>query len=444
MGTLDDSGSRAERYALTRDISQARSQTTTRRGVSCGRPMGQGGAPPLTNHAQLPGVPSHSSTDLPNPIVSPHSDAGRYPRWGAGGFGTSVERVQKAPDRLRSGMASVAAPRPPTGAHKRRPYMVPAGAGPGTARFPTYPLSSWERVGVRANRQRSLSSYRGHPVPVVGRSLTRLAGDTRYPRWGRVQRGCSRTLASRRGVSCGRPIGQGGARPCTNYVRPTGEPGQFSTDLPDSIRYPHPHSSSPTPIGDPFGYGPARRNHVPHVHPPARGRPQETPLHGPSRGWAGNSALPHIPPLLLGEGWGEGQSTTLSIVLPGTPGTHGGAGYSADAAALWPPVGASLVGARLGRVGRVHAPTTSDRQANPANSRPTCRTRSGTHTRTRLPRLRSGTPLATARLHATTFTPRSPPPRAPTRDAPTWSQPGLGREQRASPHTPSPLGRGLG
>ena len=185
-----------------------------------------------------------------------------------------------------------------------------------------------------------------------------------------------------------------------------------------------------------------------------------------------------------------------SPVLPGTPGTHGGAGYSADAAALWPPVGALGCGRPWGWAGLPRTPTTPNRQAHPAMSRPSCRTRSGTHTRTRLPRLRSGTLSATARLDVRTFTPRShhhgyrvspvrrrkatscrtrsgthtctrlprlrsgtplatgrlnvmtyprtPTPRAPTRDAPTRSQPRLGRGQRASPHSHSPVGEGWG
>ena len=91
MSTLDDSGSRAERDALARDISQARSQTTTRRhfgmwapaparrGVSCGRPMGRAGRlrspttsdrqanPALLRFAGLDPVPRGQARQDPKP-----------------------------------------------------------------------------------------------------------------------------------------------------------------------------------------------------------------------------------------------------------------------------------------------------------------------------------------------------------------------------------------
>ena len=47
-----------------------------------------------------------------------------------------------------------------------------------------------------------------------------------------------------------------------------------------------------------------------------------------------SSRRPTSSPSPVGEGWGEGQSTTLSFVIPGTPGTHSGARASGT---LLPP-----------------------------------------------------------------------------------------------------------
>ena len=56
--------------------------TTTRRGVGMWAPVGNGGAPQFTNHAQPTGA--HPRPSCQTPIVSPHSDAGRHPGDGRG------------------------------------------------------------------------------------------------------------------------------------------------------------------------------------------------------------------------------------------------------------------------------------------------------------------------------------------------------------------------
>ena len=164
---------------------------------------------------------------------------------------------------------------------------------------------------------------------MVGRSLTRRTGDTRYPRWGRVQRGYSRTLASRRGVGMWAPVGLGRA------------------------------PRTPTT--------PNRQAH-PAIHRHARPR-------------SGTHTRTRLPRLRSG----THLATARLDVRTFPPRSH-------------------HHGYRVSPVRRGKATS--------------CRTRSGTHTRTRLPRLRSGTHLATGRLNVMTF-PRTPTPRAPTRDAPT-------------------------
>ena len=91
--------------------------TTTRRGVSCGRPWGRDGAPhsPTTPNRQ-----AHTLDRLAKPPSSP-----RTPMRG-GIQGTGAATADYDPDQRNH-----VPPRPTTGAHKRRPYTVSAGAGPG-------------------------------------------------------------------------------------------------------------------------------------------------------------------------------------------------------------------------------------------------------------------------------------------------------------------------
>ena len=102
--------------------------TTTRRGVGMWAPVGNGGVPQFTNHAQPPGA--HPRPSCQTPIVSPHSDAGRHPRWSAGPCRLPRLRsgTQSVTDRINVTTYPRAPPRAPT---SQRPYTVPAGAGPG-------------------------------------------------------------------------------------------------------------------------------------------------------------------------------------------------------------------------------------------------------------------------------------------------------------------------
>ena len=332
---------------------------------------------------------------------------------------------------------------------------------------------------MRANRQRSLSSYRGHPVPTVGRSLTRLAIPHRLPalRCGAVPtvgRGKGRRALRRPPVGASlvgaRWAGWGASvhqpRPTAWRTRPfldrLAKPRSGTHTL---TRLPRLRSGTPSATArlDVTTFTPRS--------PPPTGAHKRRPYMVPAGAGPGNRALPHIPPLLLGEGWGEGQSTTLSIVVPGAPGTHGGAGYSADAAALWPPVGASLVGARWGGAGL--GTTFGYRRARsqdipPAITPPRI---PGFPGKTRLGRYRvspvrrgkatdlpdsiryphphssSPTPIGdpfgyrpAPRNHVPHVHPNGRPQETPLHGPSR----GWAGEPRASPHTPSPLGRGLG
>ena len=88
--------------------------TTTRRGVGMWAPVGNGGAPQFTNHAQPPGA--YPRPTCQTPIVSPHSDAGRHPRWGAGPCRLPRLRsgTQSVTDRLNVTTYPRAPPRAPT------------------------------------------------------------------------------------------------------------------------------------------------------------------------------------------------------------------------------------------------------------------------------------------------------------------------------------------
>ena len=273
---------------------------------------------------------------------------------------------------------------------------------------------------------------------MVGRSLTRRTGDTRYPRWGAHSPVLPGTPGTHSGAGYSvdaaalwPPVGRWdvGARGAgqgspVHQPPPTDRRTQPCLDRLAGL------DPAPTPalVFPDSDRGPLRLHRLDKrtltPRSPVHGRPQETPLQGPSRrAGQGPTRFPtHSlssrervgvraprprPYRRTGDTryprWGA-----HSPVLPGTPGTHGGAGYSADTAALWPPIGASLVGAR-GRVGQgspVHQPRPNRQAHRPFHDRHAT-PRSGAHTRTRLPRLRSGTPSATARLNVWAFHPRS-------------------------------------
>ena len=212
---------------------------------------------------------------------------------------------------------------------------APVGTGWGTRRHRHYGIHPRPRVraslvGARwgpGRATRRHHRYGIHRRPRVGASLVGARGDgvghTPSSSLRHSPTTTTRTGATCRGVSCGRPWGRAG------YV------------MPDSIRYPR---WGPGRAGTPFGYNPAPRTCVPPLPPstgahkrrpymvpagpgpgspihqppptdrrtppfhrhavvttssrtsqPLHGRPQETPLHSPSRGWAGVRAR-HTPP----------------------------------------------------------------------------------------------------------------------------------------------------
>ena len=118
----------------------------------------------------------------------------------------------------------------------------------------------------------------------------------------------TRTGATCRGVSCGRPWGRGGAPSLTNHPQPTGE-----TALPSSCRGNDVIPHFPTPPRAPTSQRPytvpagAGRGHAPHT---------PTPIGDPFL----------VPPLPVGEGWGEGPGErTLPPIRRTRSGAHGGA-----------------------------------------------------------------------------------------------------------------------
>ena len=191
--------------------------------------------------------------------------------------------------------------RPRSGAHTRT--RLP--------RLRSGTLSATARLDVRTFTPRS--HHHGYRVSPVRRRKatscrTRSGTHTRLPR---LRSGTPSATAR---------LNVWAFHPSITPPRIPGVPGKTREGnvLPDSIRRPHPHSSSPTPIGDPFGYGPVECNDVP-PHPDPTGAHKRRPYMTPAGAGPGNNALPHTLPLLVGEGWGEGQSTTPLSSYRGHP-----------------------------------------------------------------------------------------------------------------------------
>ena len=134
---------------------------------------------------------------------------------------------------------------------------------------------------MRANRQRSLSSYRGHPVPTAGRGRAGPSFHQPHP-------------SSRRPHSPPLLVGEGwgegqSTTPLTYYRTPVRTHGMGA----ERARLPlqPPPSSSPTPIGDP------------------RSTVLPDSIRYPQRG-AGGDPQPPVRASLVGARWGTGGAAT--------------------------------------------------------------------------------------------------------------------------------------